>query len=334
MSSSFMKDPNVASSPAGGQVYNIVPLEDLNEFDRVDTSHFVSEPTLDSLEGLANFVLGSSSEFLFLFEDLDGVPVLSGIVFAVTTPDGVGRAILPAHDRIVASVWDEVCKRSSSTSRERLSVVCAEVLVERGTAFMSAYTDALPIGVARKLRGKNNGREVTAQYVLGNYGLMPQEAVKAHVVGVSADFMVSDAVKVLYRKDSEAINPVSVGRPGWAHVGWLQWRMNPATGLELGLGFGAPFGEADSLPYVPLVPVFKDTFKRMVQAYSPAEGAVGATFMSIIQDGTFKGNGDEFTIGGALYSDGRYAYDSASGVYAMPIIIEQPRATAKVFMVN
>jgi len=213
-----MKDPNVASSPVDGQVYDIVPLEDLNEFDRVDTSHFVSEPTLDSLEGLANFVLGSLSEFLFLFEDLDGVPVLSGIVFAVTTPDGVGRAILPAHDRIVSSVWDEVCKRSSSTSRERLSVVCAEVLVERGTAFMSAYTDALPIGVARKLRGKHNGREVTAQYVLGNYGLMPQEAVKAHVVGVSADFMVSDAVKVLYRKDSEAINPVSVGRQGWALV--------------------------------------------------------------------------------------------------------------------
>lgn len=182
MSSSFMKDPNVTSSSAGGQVYDIVPLEDLNEFDRVDTNHFVTEPTMDSLDGLANFVLGSSSEFLFLFEDLDGVPVLSGIVFAVTTPDGVGRAILPAHDRIVASVWDEVCKRSSSTSRERLSVACAEVLVERGTAFMSAYTDALPIGVARKLRGKNNGREVTAQYVLGNYGLMPQDAVKAHVV--------------------------------------------------------------------------------------------------------------------------------------------------------
>ena len=75
--------------------------------------------------------------------------------------------------------------------------------------------------------------------------------------GVSADFMVSDAVKVLYRKDYEAINPVSVGRPGWAHVGWLQWRMSPTTGLELGLGFGAPFGESDELPYVPLVPVFK-----------------------------------------------------------------------------
>jgi hypothetical protein len=329
-----MKEPGVAGSPADGQVYNVVPLEDLNEFDRVDTSHFVTEPTLDSLGGLANFVLGSSSEFLFLFEDLEGLPVLSGIVFAVTTPDGVGRAILPAHDRIVSSVWEEACKCSSSTSRERLSVVCAEVLVERGTAFMSAYTDALPIAVAKKLRGKHNGREVTAQYVLGNYGLMPQEAVKAHVVGVSADFMVSDAVKVLYRKDSETVNPVAVGRSGWAHVGWLQWRMSPATGLELGLGFGAPFGEADSLPCVPLVPVFKDTFKRMVMAYSPAEGAVGATFMSIIQDGTFKGNGDEFTIGGALYTDGRYAYDADSGVYAMPIIIEQARATAKVFMVR
>lgn len=334
MSSSFMKEPGVAGSSAGGQVYNVVPLEDLDEFDRVDTSHFVTEPTLDSLGGLANFVLGSSSEFLFLFEDLEGLPVLSGVVFAVTTPDGIGRAILPAHDRIVSSVWDEACKRSSSTSRERLSVVCAEVLVERGTAFMSAYTDALPIAVAKKLRGKHNGREVTAQYVLGNYGLMPQDAVKAHVVGVSADFMVSDAVKVLYKKDSDAVNPVPVGRSGWAHVGWLQWRMSPATGLELGLGFGAPFGEADSLPYVPLVPVFKDTFKRMVLAYSPAEGAVGATFMSIIQDGTFKGNGDEFTIGGALYTDGRYAYDADLGVYAMPIIVEQARATAKVFMVR
>jgi hypothetical protein len=114
----------------------------------------------------------------------------------------------------------------------------------------------------------------------------------------------------------------------------LQWSVDGGVGLELGFGFGEPLGEVGSAPFVSLVPAFKDVFVRMVESLSSDVNSVGAAFMSIVQDGTFTGNGDEFTIGGALFEGGRFAYDAESGVYYMPIIIEAPRNTGKIFMVN
>lgn len=301
--------------------------------DLVDTGHFVREPGVLPVSDLSRSVLGASSELLFMFgDDGSGGFALEAVLLSVGV-GGLSRVVLPAHGRIVGSVWDEVSGRGVGVSRERLAVACAEVLVERGTEFVSAYTDALPIAVVRRLRGKVRGRGVSADYVLGSYGVVPADGVFCHVVGVSADYVVSDAVSVLHRRGA-GVSGVSLGRDGWSHVGWLQWSIDGGVGLELGFGFGEPLGEVGSAPFVSLVPAFKDVFVRMVESLSSDVNSVGAAFMSIVQDGTFTGNGDEFTIGGALFKDGRFGYDADTGVYYMPIIIEAPRNTGKIFMVN
>lgn len=336
---SFMRGSTPTPTPApdssvGAGVLPVVsPVEDLGNVDLVDTGHFVREPVVLPVGDLSKRVLGASSELLFMFGgDGAGGAVLEAILLSVGV-GGLGRAVLPAHGRIVGSVWDEVSGRGVGVSRERLAVACAEVLVERGTEFVSAYTDALPIAVVRRLRGKVRGRGVSADYVLGSYGVVPADGVFCHVVGVSADYVVSDAVSVLHRR-GVGVSGVSLGRDGWSHVGWLQWSVDGGVGLELGFGFGEPLGEVGSAPFVPLVPAFKDVFVRMVESLSSDVNSVGAAFMSIVQNGTFTGNGDEFTIGGALFEDGRFAYDADTGVYYMPIIIEAPRNTGKIFMVN
>lgn len=332
---SFMRGSasSVPASVGGGVLPVVSPVEDLGNIDLVDTGHFVREPGVLPVGDLSRSVLGASSELLFMFgDDGSGGVVLEAVLLSVGI-GGLSRVVLPAHGRIVGSVWDEVSGRGVGVSRERLAVACAEVLVERGTEFVSAYTDALPIAVVRGLRGKVRGRGVSADYVLGSYGVVPADGVFCHVVGVSADYVVSDAVSVLHRR-GVGVSGVSLGRDGWSHVGWLQWSVDGGVGLELGFGFGEPLGEVGSAPFVPLVPAFKDVFVRMVESLSSDVNSVGAAFMSIVQDGTFTGNGDEFTIGGALFEDGRFAYDAESGVYYMPIIIEAPRNTGKIFMVN
>ena len=330
---SFMRG-SASSAPAGAGVLPVVsPVEDLGSVDLVDTGHFVREPVVLPVGDLSRSVLGSSSELLFMFgSDGTGGVALEAVLLSVGI-GGLSRAVLPAHGRIVGSVWDEVSGRGVGVSRERLAVACAEVLVERGTEFVSAYTDALPIAVPRGLRGKGRGRGVSANYVVGSYGLVPADGVFCHVVGVSADYVVSDAVSVLHRR-GVGVSGVSLGRDGWSHVGWLQWSVDGGVGLELGFGFGEPLGEVGSAPFVSLVPAFKDVFVRMVESLSSDVNSVGAAFMSIVQGGRFTGNGDEFNIGGALFEDGRFAYDAESGVYYMPIIIEAPRNTGKIFMVH
>ena len=325
---------SASSAPVPVGVSPVVsPVEDLGGVDLVDTGHFVREPGVLPVGDLSRSVLGASSELLFMFgSDGSGGVVLEAVLLSVGI-GGLSRVVLPAHGRIVGSVWDEVSGRGVGVSRERLAVACAEVLVERGTEFVSAYTDALPIAVVRGLRGKVRGRGVSADYVLGSYGVVPADGVFCHVVGVSADYVVSDAVSVLHRR-GVGVSGVSLGRDGWSHVGWLQWSVDGGVGLELGFGFGEPLGEAGSAPFASLVPAFKDVFVRMVESLSSDVNSVGAAFMSIVQDGTFTGNGDEFTIGGALFEDGRFAYDADTGVYYMPIIIEAPRNTGKIFMVN
>lgn len=325
---------SASSAPVPVGVSPVVsPVEDLGGVDLVDTGHFVREPVVLPVGDLSRSVLGASSELLFMFGgDGAGGVALEAVLLSVGV-GGLSRVVLPAHGRIVGSVWDEVSGRGVGVSRERLAVACAEVLVERGTEFVSAYTDALPIAVVRRLRGKVRGRGVSADYVLGSYGVVPADGVFCHVVGVSADYVVSDAVSVLHRR-GVGVSGVSLGRDGWSHVGWLQWSVDGGVGLELGFGFGEPLGEVGSAPFVSLVPAFKDVFVRMVESLSSDVNSVGAAFMSIVQDGTFTGNGDEFTIGGALFEDGRFAYDADSGVYYMPIIIEAPRNTGKIFMVN
>ncbi len=325
--------PAPDSSVGAGVLPVVSPVEDLGNVDLVDTGHFVREPVVLPVGDLSKRVLGSSSELLFMFGgDGAGGAVLEAILLSVGV-GGLGRAVLPAHGRIVGSVWDEVSGRGVGVSRERLAVACAEVLVERGTEFVSAYTDALPIAVPRGLRGKGRGRWVSADYAAGSYGVVPADGVFCHVVGVSADYVVSDAVSVLHRRGA-GVSGVSLGRDGWSHMGWLQWSVDGGVGLELGFGFGEPLGEAGSAPFVSLVPAFKDVFVRMVESLSSDVNSVGAAFMSIVQDGTFTGNGDEFTIGGALFEDGRFGYDADTGVYYMPIIIDAPRNTGKIFMVN
>ena len=301
---------SASSAPVPVGVSPVVsPVEDLGGVDLVDTGHFVREPGVLPVGDLSRSVLGASSELLFMFGgDGAGGVALEAVLLSVGI-GGLSRVVLPAHGRIVGSVWDEVSGRGVGVSRERLAVACAEVLVERGTEFVSAYTDALPIAVVRRLRGKVRGR------------------------GVSADYVVSDAVSVLHRR-GVGVSGVSLGRDGWSHVGWLQWSVDGGVGLELGFGFGEPLGEVGSAPFVPLVPAFKDVFVRMVESLSSDVNSVGAAFMSIVQNGTFTGNGDEFTIGGALFEDGRFGCDADTGVYYMPIIIEAPRNTGKIFMVN
>lgn len=321
---------SASSAPVPVGVSPVVsPVEDLGGIDLVDTGHFVREPGVLPVSDLSRSVLGASSELLFMFgDDGSGGFALEAVLLSVGV-GGLSRVVLPAHGRIVGSVWDEVSGRGVGVSRERLAVACAEVLVERGTEFVSAYTDALPIAVVRRLRGKVRGRGVSADYVLGSYGVVPADGVFCHVVGVSADYVVS----VLHRRGA-GVSGVSLGRDGWSHVGWLQWSVDGGVGLELGFGFGEPLGEVGSAPFVSLVPAFKDVFVRMVESLSSDVNSVGAAFMSIVQDGTFTGNGDEFTIGGALFKDGCFGYDADTGVYYMPIIIEAPRNTGKIFMVN